>query len=137
MLNPAKNIPTTLKSTIALLTIMAKNTKKRFLDSEAELFEAIKNLQLIAQAPELYTDMVELEGAIPNFIALLLHENTDISLNVVELLGELLDDELNIDGKEDHVIVSALSILHVSFYTLQTKIHSQKQLPYKLTTRAG
>lgn len=104
MLNPAKNIPTTLKSTIALLTIMAKNTKKRFLDSEAELFEAIKNLQLIAQAPELYTDMVELEGAIPNFIALLLHENTDISLNVVELLGELLDDELNIDGKEDHVI---------------------------------
>lgn len=72
------------------------------MDSESDLDQAIKSLQIVAQAPELYPVFAEM-NAVDTILGLLTHENTDISFDVVELLDELLDDELDITDKQDEV----------------------------------
>lgn len=57
----------------------------RFMESEIELHEAIQELHAIATVPDLYPILVQLE-AITSLLDLLSHENTDISVAVVDLL---------------------------------------------------
>ncbi|KAL1140811.1 hypothetical protein AAG570_000739 [Ranatra chinensis] len=75
---------------------------EKFMESEVELHEAIQELHAVATVPDLYPIMVEL-NAIPSLLELLSHENTDISVAVVDLLQELTDvDILNesVEGAE-------------------------------------
>ena len=64
----------------------------KFLDSEVELHQALKALQALAAAPEHYPLLPKC-GAVPTLLGLLGHENADIAVGVVELLGELLGEE--------------------------------------------
>lgn len=57
----------------------------RFMESEIELHEAIQELHALATVPDLYPLLVQLQ-AIPSLLDLLSHENTDISVAVVDLL---------------------------------------------------
>ena len=63
---------------------------ERFMDTEVDLDEAVRQLQAVASAPELYPDFVRL-GAVPGVLALLGHENGDLAASVAELLRELTD----------------------------------------------
>ena len=63
---------------------------ERFMDTEVDLDEAVRQLQAVASAPELYPDFVRL-GAVPGVLALLSHENGDLAASVAELLRELTD----------------------------------------------
>ncbi len=68
---------------------------KKFMESEVELHEAVQELRVLATAPDQYPLLVELK-CVPSFLGLLSHENTDITVAVVELVQELTDvDTLN------------------------------------------
>lgn len=60
-------------------------TYSRFMESEIELHEAVQELHALATVPDLYPLLVQLQ-AIPSLLDLLSHENTDISVAVVDLL---------------------------------------------------
>lgn len=55
------------------------------MESEIELHEALQELHVVATVPDLYPVLVQLQ-VIPSLLDLLSHENTDISVAVVDLL---------------------------------------------------
>lgn len=70
----------------------------KFIDSEADLDNAIKSLMPLSQVPALaYPELVKSE-TIGMLIGLLSHENIDIVIDVVELIHELTDEDV---GGED------------------------------------
>ncbi|XP_014244057.1 beta-catenin-like protein 1 isoform X2 [Cimex lectularius] len=90
------------------MRIKFPDTPERFMESEVELHEAIQELHAIATVPDLYPVMVEL-NAISSLLELLSHENTDISVAVVNLLQELSDvDILNESAEGADALVEEL-----------------------------
>ena len=61
------------------------NQPDRFADSEIDLHDDLHKLSILAGAPELYPDLVNL-NAIPSILNLLTHDNIDIAVDVVQLL---------------------------------------------------
>ena len=74
----------------------------KFMESEVELNEEIQKLHVIATVPEHYPILVEM-NTIQTLVSLLSHDNSDISIAVVDLLQELTDmDALNeSEGEEE------------------------------------
>ncbi|TPX69153.1 hypothetical protein SpCBS45565_g02755 [Spizellomyces sp. 'palustris'] len=81
------------------LRVKYSDTPLKFIESEADLDEEIKNMLTASDAPELYPNLVEL-GTHVTILSLLSHENTDISIAAVELLNELTDEELVTEASE-------------------------------------
>eukprot|EP01132_Coremiostelium_polycephalum_P007436 gene7436-9138_t len=81
-----------------------KNNPEKFMESEIELDEEIKKLQIIATSPELYPNFVKL-GSIVSLGSLLVHENSDIVIDAIDLFHELSQEE-------DRNIDSTLSLFH-------------------------
>ncbi|KAG9299218.1 hypothetical protein G9A89_013866 [Geosiphon pyriformis] len=81
----------------------------KFMESEADLDEEIKHLMTLTEAPDLYPLIVEL-GTVTHLASLLTHENTDISIDVVELLNDLTDEDVAGEENEEgmKVLVDAL-----------------------------
>ncbi|GLT97359.1 hypothetical protein SLE2022_149270 [Rubroshorea leprosula] len=75
------------------------NQPERFADSEVDLHDDLQKLKILAGAPELYPDLVNL-NAIPSILNLLSHENTDIAIDVVQLLQDLTDEDVLDDNDE-------------------------------------
>lgn len=69
------------------------DSPEKFMESEADLDEEIKNLLALTQAPQHYRELVSL-GSIPSLLSLLSHENTDIALDAIELINELTDEDV-------------------------------------------
>ncbi|KAI9304043.1 Catenin-beta-like protein [Cunninghamella echinulata] len=67
----------------------------KFMDSEADLDEEIKNLLVLTQAPHLYEELVKL-NSVASLVSLLSHENTDISIDAIDLINELLDEDVGV-----------------------------------------
>ena len=81
---------------------------EKFIDSEADLDTAIKTLSLLAEHTHLYPAFAA-SGCAASLVSLLAHENTDIALDAVEIIGELTDED--VDAREDEewgVLVDAL-----------------------------
>ncbi|CAB3988241.1 beta-catenin 1 [Paramuricea clavata] len=90
------------------MRIKYSDNPEKFLDSELDVHDEIQKLHVIATAPELYSILVQ-QNAIPTILGLLSHENTDISIAVVELLVELTDvDVLNETEEGADVLLDAL-----------------------------
>ncbi len=96
----------------------------RFMESEVELAEEINKLQPIAAVPELYPELIRL-NAIPSVIGLLAHENTDISIAVVNLLHELCDDDVLNELEDVDEFVDVL----VANNTLELMVQNLSALP--------
>lgn len=80
------------------------------MDSEIELNDAIQELHIIATQPDLYHVIVQL-NAVTSVLGLLSHENTDISIAIVDLLQEMTDvDTLNESQEGADTLVDALVI---------------------------
>lgn len=78
------------------------------MESELELHEAIQQLHALATVPELYSVAVDLK-LVPTLLGLLSHDNTDISVAVVNLLQELTDiDTLNENEEDAGVLIDSL-----------------------------
>ncbi|OWM64354.1 hypothetical protein CDL15_Pgr020320 [Punica granatum] len=94
----------------------------RFADSEVELHEEIQKLKVLSGSPELYPDLVSL-NAVPSILGLLSHDNTDIAIDVVQLLQDLTDEDALEDNDEPaRALVDALvenSVLELLVQNLQ------------------
>lgn len=81
---------------------------ERFADSELELHEELQKLKALASAPELYPELVGL-NTVPSILNLLSHDNTDIAIDVVQLLQDLTDEDVLDENDEPaRVLVDAL-----------------------------
>ena len=71
----------------------------RFAESEVDLDDAIRDMGLCAAAPELYPLLAEL-GGVASIVALVAHENSDISASACSLLYDLTDADV-VDSSPD------------------------------------
>lgn len=74
------------------LRVKYADDPRRFVDSEVDLDEAIKELSLLASAPEVYEVVVACDGA-QSLASLLSHENGDVRASTLGLIRDLLDPE--------------------------------------------
>ncbi|XP_040580272.1 beta-catenin-like protein 1 [Lepeophtheirus salmonis] len=72
------------------LRIKYPDSPEKFMDSEVNLHDSVQDLRIIATAPYLYPALVNLQ-IIPSLLGLLSHENSDISIAVIDLIQELTD----------------------------------------------
>ena len=78
------------------------------MESELDLHESIQQLHSLATIPELFHVAVD-QKLIPTLLGLLSHDNTDVSIAVVNLLQELTDlDSMNESQEEAAVLIDAL-----------------------------
>ncbi|RKP04893.1 Catenin-beta-like protein, partial [Thamnocephalis sphaerospora] len=108
-----------------IMRIKHPNDPAKFGDSEADLDEAIKHLLALSQAPHHYPEMIKL-NTLPSLLSLLGHENTDIAIDVVELLNELLDEELVTEENEAAVRTFVEALL--SEQAPEMLVHNLKRL---------
>eukprot|EP00929_Paragymnodinium_shiwhaense_P118708 TRINITY_DN90629_c0_g1_i1.p1 TRINITY_DN90629_c0_g1~~TRINITY_DN90629_c0_g1_i1.p1 ORF type:complete len:667 (-),score=192.20 TRINITY_DN90629_c0_g1_i1:42-1952(-) len=91
----------------------------KFMKSEVDLDEEVKKFSLLAAHPELYAELVKL-GAIPALVGLLNHVNTDIAVDVFEVLSELTDTDAIADVEEPEAFVTALFEAQLCEMTVDT-----------------
>jgi beta-catenin-like protein 1 len=75
--------------------------------SEADLDVDIKALSILSSHPELYAEFAKL-GCVGSLVALLAHENTDIAIDAIEILGELTDEDVEADERQWRALVDAM-----------------------------
>ncbi|EGU88191.1 hypothetical protein FOPG_06894 [Fusarium oxysporum f. sp. conglutinans race 2 54008] len=80
---------------------------QKFIGSEADLDADIKGLSLLSEHPELYPEFVKLE-CVTSVVGLLAHENTDISIDAIEIMGELTDEDVAAEDEQWNVLVDAM-----------------------------
>lgn len=80
------------------LRVKYADDPRRFVDSEVDLDEAIKEMSVLTSAPEVYGVLVECGGA-GSISSLLLHENGDVRASACALLFDLTDPEAS-EGSE-------------------------------------
>jgi beta-catenin-like protein 1 len=88
----------------------------KFMESELELNDEIQKLHVVATVPEYYPILIE-TSAIQTILGLLNHDNSDISIAIIDLLQELTDEEAMVDSEEemeglvDTLLTEGVSIL--------------------------
>ena len=101
------------------LRIKFSDEPTKFLNSEVELHDTIQDLRTLATAPDLYPTFVDLQ-CVPSLLGLLSHENTDISIAVVDLIQELTDiDTLNESEDGTSALIQALTTNQISALLVQ------------------
>ena len=101
------------------LRIKFPDEPTKFLNSEMELHDTIQDLRTLATAPDLYPTFVDLQ-CVPSLLGLLSHENTDISIAVVDLIQELTDiDTLHESEDGTTAIIQALVSNQISAQLVQ------------------
>lgn len=78
----------------------------RFIQSEADLDGDVKTLSILAEHPELYPEFAKL-GCVQSLVGLLAHENSDIAIDVLELLVELTDEDVPAEDEQWNALVDA------------------------------
>lgn len=84
------------------MRIKFPDNPEKFMESEIDLHAVIVEMKAVATVPDLYPLLVEL-NAIPSLLELLAHQNTDISVAVIDLLQELTDVDIlheSLEGAE-------------------------------------
>ncbi|KAG6001696.1 hypothetical protein E4U21_003898 [Claviceps maximensis] len=80
---------------------------QKFIGSEADLDADIKGLSILTEHPELYDEFVKL-GSVNSLVGLLAHENTDIAIDAMEILGELTDEDVSAQDEQWNHLADAL-----------------------------
>ncbi|KAI5458866.1 Catenin-beta-like protein [Mariannaea sp. PMI_226] len=80
---------------------------QKFISSEADLDADIKGLSVLSEHPELYPDFIR-TGCVASLVGLLAHENTDIAIGAIEVIGELTDEEVVAFDSQWNKLVDAL-----------------------------
>jgi len=90
------------------LRIKFPDQPEKFMESEMELNDAVQDMKAVATVPSLYPVLVDL-NVVPSILGLLNHDNTDISVGVVDLLQELTDvDTLTESEDGANALIEAL-----------------------------
>jgi beta-catenin-like protein 1 len=77
------------------------------MSSEADLDTEIKALSILAEHAELYPEFAKL-GCVGSLVSLLAHENTDIAIDAIEVLGELTDEDVEAEELQWKSLVDAM-----------------------------
>ncbi|KAJ4175142.1 hypothetical protein NW754_005562 [Fusarium falciforme] len=80
---------------------------QKFISSEADLDADIKGLSLLSEHPELYPEFVK-TGCVASLVGLLAHENTDIAIDAIEIMGELTDEDVDAEDEQWNGLVDAM-----------------------------
>ncbi|KAM0550832.1 hypothetical protein ACHAPJ_008695 [Fusarium lateritium] len=80
---------------------------QKFISSEADLDDDIKGLSLLSEHPELYHEFVK-TGCVASLVGLLAHENTDIAIDAIEIIGELTDEDVAAEDEQWNELVDAM-----------------------------
>ncbi|KAG6000876.1 hypothetical protein E4U43_001473 [Claviceps pusilla] len=80
---------------------------QKFIGSEADLDADIKGLSILTEHPELYDEFVKL-GSVNSLVGLLAHENTDIAIDAMQILGELTDEDVSAQDDQWDTLADAL-----------------------------
>lgn len=75
------------------MRIKFPDNPEKFMESEVDLHQILQEMHLVATVPDLYSLLVELQ-IIPSLLELLSHENSDITVSVIDLLQELTDVDI-------------------------------------------
>lgn len=101
------------------MRIKFPDNPEKFMASEIDLHSMISELKVVATVPDLYEVLVGLH-AIPSLLELLSHQNTDISVAIVDLLQELTDVDIlheSIDGAD--ILIETLQKQQISALLVQ------------------
>ena len=79
----------------------------KFIESEGELDAEIKSLSILSEHPELYKEFAKV-GGVDSLVQLLIHENTDIAINVITILAELTDEDVAAEDDQWDALVEAM-----------------------------
>eukprot|EP01080_Neovahlkampfia_damariscottae_P004797 gene4797-8383_t len=90
-----------------ILRMKHKNEPEKFMESEIELDEEIKKFQVLATQPDLYKHFIKYEG-LNSLLSLLTHENSDIWLEVIEVLREMTDPTTILENEESIILIDEL-----------------------------
>ncbi|MCJ1350160.1 MAG: hypothetical protein MMC33_000141 [Icmadophila ericetorum] len=80
---------------------------QRFMGSEADLDAEIKALSILSEHSELYREFAQL-GCVSSLVSLLAHENTDISIDAIEIISELIDEDVDVEQAQWDAVVDAM-----------------------------
>lgn len=75
--------------------------------SEADLDTEIKGLSILSEHPELYKEFAKL-GCVGSLISLLSHDNADIAIDVIQIIGELTDEDVEAEQEQWDSLVNAM-----------------------------
>ncbi|KAI5784163.1 Catenin-beta-like protein [Pyronema domesticum] len=104
------------KKAIGFEKLINKNAEQRgkwedephkFMQSEEDLDTEIKTFSILSEHPELFEEFRKL-GSLGSLVKLLAHENTDIAVDVVEVISELTDDEVEAEQDQWNALVDGM-----------------------------
>jgi len=75
--------------------------------SEADLDADIKALSILSEHSELYAEFARL-GCVNSLVTLLSHENTDITIDVLEVIAELTGEDVEAEQGQWDALVDAM-----------------------------
>ncbi|PGH14552.1 hypothetical protein AJ80_05872 [Polytolypa hystricis UAMH7299] len=84
-----------------------ENEPQKFMASEADLDADVKSLSILSEHPELYEEFAAL-GCVSSLVSLLAHENTDISIDAIQIIGELTDEDVEAEQQQWDALVAAM-----------------------------
>ncbi|KAK7202758.1 Catenin-beta-like protein [Myxozyma melibiosi] len=91
----------------AQLRARYSDTPQKFLESEAELDSAVKSLSILTEHTDLYPIFVEQKG-LDAFEALLAHENSDIVVDAIQVLDELIDEDTQAEETDLRALIDGM-----------------------------
>lgn len=83
------------------------DSTRRFMSSEADLDTDIKSLSILSEHSDLYPEFAKL-GCAASLVSLLSHENTDIAIDAIEIIDELIDEDVEAEQSHWDALVDAL-----------------------------
>jgi beta-catenin-like protein 1 len=78
----------------------------KFMESEGELDDGIKDLSILSEHAELYEEFAKSTAA-TKLVELLAHENTDIAIGAIEIISELTDEDVAAEQEQWDVLATA------------------------------
>jgi beta-catenin-like protein 1 len=79
----------------------------RFIESEAEVDAGVRSLAAVAERPDLYEELASL-GVVSTLVGLLSHENADVAIAALEVIGELTGEDVEAEEAQWGALVDAL-----------------------------
>ncbi|KAF9886436.1 hypothetical protein FE257_011468 [Aspergillus nanangensis] len=84
-----------------------ENDPQKFMASEADLDTEIKELSILSEHSELYTEFAKM-GCVGSLVSLLSHENADIAIDAIQIINELTDEDVEAEQEQWDTLVNAL-----------------------------
>lgn len=101
------------------LRIKFPDDPAKFMNSEVDLHDTVQELRVVATVPDLYPMLVDSE-CISTLLGLLNHDNSDISVAVIDLIQELTDiDTLNESEEGTNALIQALAAQQICALLVQ------------------